>query len=108
MIFTFIHFHLPNVLWLFGSGNPYKFDILCILILKIISTSVLNYDRTLSDFEMGARLEPRGHLNGHSGSPRGDCTWFSCKKSAYRAAFTYDVESIFKVGPCLDSKIADF
>ena len=30
------------------------------------------------------------------------------KKSAHRAAFTYDVESISKVGPCRDSNKADF
>ena len=41
-----------------GPETRIKFDILCIRLLKIISTAVLNYDRTLSDFEIGARLEP--------------------------------------------------
>lgn len=44
-----------------GPETRIKFDILCIRLLKIISTAVLNYDRTLSDFEIGSRLEPRGH-----------------------------------------------
>ena len=42
-----------------GPETRIKFDILCI---RLKSTAVLNYDRTLSDFEMGACLEPRGHL----------------------------------------------